>query len=284
MSWPFTTLRILYPLLSLFSLIIISLLSAWVSSTNSFSTSFDSYYKQITNKPFHSSPNFPMEIYFGFIFSIISLIFSTVLSFPKISRKFGYKVFVYLTVTFLSIVWFIISIVILVRVNNGSIIDSKNMTDQLQEEVHELQTDYSSEEAIPDTDNLLSFGKAITALGWVQFLCWTFVKVILAHIRSRKWTKKDRNKKITIISQYDQYDKDAKMLNTPAILKEIDELVRNPQIAHTTKDPSSKSPVVELNLQLTKNTTTTYSLDPASFTPTQSPDDYFYSRALYDYK
>ncbi|CAI2164936.1 20423_t:CDS:1 [Funneliformis geosporum] len=281
MSWPFTTLRILYPLLSLFSLIIISLLSTWVSSTNSFSTSFDSYYKNITKKQFHSSPNFPIEIYLGFIFSIISLIFSAVLSFPRISRKFGYKVFVYLTNTFLSIVWFLLSILIITRVNNGSIIDSKNITDQLQKEINELHTEYASEEAIPDTDNLLSFGKAITAFGWIQFLGWTLITIILAHIRSRKWTKKDRNKKITIVSQY---DKDAQLLNTPAILKEIDELVRNPQIAHTTKDPSSKTPVMELNLQLTKNTTTTYSLDPASFTPTQSPEVDFYSRALYDYK
>src|SRR3954470_4244939 len=97
MFWPFQTLRILYPVLTLLSLITIFLLSAWVSSTNSFSTSFNSYYNKINNKQENFKINFPVEIYLGFIFSIISFLFTVILCFPSISRKFGYKNFVYLT-------------------------------------------------------------------------------------------------------------------------------------------------------------------------------------------
>ncbi|RIA90327.1 hypothetical protein C1645_823550 [Glomus cerebriforme] len=179
------------------------------------------------------------------------------------SHKFGYKNFVYFTDVILSIFWFVLSIIIVARVNNGSIIDSDNIN-----------------HGVPDADRSLSLGKAITILSWFQFIIWTFTTVLLAHIRSRKWTKKDRNKRITIVSGH--YDQDAKMLNTPAIIKEIDELVRNPQTVQTTKETSSKIPVLELNLSLTENTTTLYSLDPVS-TPSNLEDD-LYSRALFDYK
>jgi len=284
MTWPFTTLRILHPILSLSSLITISLLSAWVSSTSSFFTSFDSYYTKITDKELNSSIKFPTEIYFGFVFSMISFSLSAVLCFPTVSRRFGYTIVVYLADVFLSIFWFLLSIVIVARVNGGSVIDSKGISDQLSQEIIDLQTNYTSEETIPDDDKSLSLGKAITALSWIQFITWTFTTIILAHIRSRKWSKKDQNKRITILSN--SYDKDAKMLNTPVIMKEIDELVRNPQTAQPTKETSSKSPVLELDFQLSKNTTTTYSLDPASFTSNkqQGPEDDFYSAALYDYK
>src|SRR5688500_11722134 len=118
MSWPFQTLRILYPVLTLLSLITIFLLSAWVSSTNSFSSSFDSYYNQINNKQENSTIKFPAEIYLGFIFSIISFLFTAILCFPTISRKFGFKIFIYLIDVILSIFWFVLSILIVARINN----------------------------------------------------------------------------------------------------------------------------------------------------------------------
>lgn len=246
MSWPFQTLRILYPVLTLFSLITILLLSAWVSS---FSTSY-----KVNNS------KFPVEIYLGFIISIITFLFTIFLCFPTISRKFGYKIYVYITDVILSLLWFILSILIVTRINNGSIIDSNNITDQLQ--------------SIPNTDKS-SLGKAITVLSWIQFIFWTFTTIILAYVRSRKWTKKDRNKRINIVSG--SYDQDAKMLNTPAIIKEIDELVKNPQNAQTTKETSSKTPVLELNLSLTTSTTL-YSLDPVSSPPKH--DDELYTIKL----
>src|SRR5438034_2737191 len=95
MSWPFQTLRILYPVLTLFSLITIFLLSAWVSSTNSFFTSLEAINKQLSKE--HSTIKFPAEIYLGFILSIISFLFTVILCFPSISRKFGYIIFVYIT-------------------------------------------------------------------------------------------------------------------------------------------------------------------------------------------
>ncbi|EXX54803.1 hypothetical protein RirG_231240 [Rhizophagus irregularis DAOM 197198w] len=239
MSWPFQTLRILYPVLTLLSLITIFLLSAWVSSTNSFSSSFDSYYNQINNKQENSTIKFPAEIYLGFIFNVI-----------------------------LSIFWFVLSILIVARINNGSIIDPNNITIQLNEKINELQI----KEGIPDTNKSLLLGKAITILSWIQFLTWTFTTIILAHIRSRKWTKKDRNKRINIVSG--SYDQDAKMLTTPSIIKEIDELVKNPPNAQTTiEETSSKTPVLELNLSLTTNTTL-YLLDPVS-SPPKNDDELF---------
>ncbi|CAB4397860.1 hypothetical protein RhiirA1_407729 [Rhizophagus irregularis] len=268
MSWPFQTLRILYPVLTLLSLITIFLLSAWVSSTNSFSSSFDSYYNQINNKQENSTIKFPAEIYLGFIFSIISFLFTAILCFPTISRKFGYKIFIYLIDVILSIFWFVLSILIVARINNGSIIDPNNITIQLNEKINELQI----KEGIPDTNKSLLLGKAITILSWIQFLTWTFTTIILAHIRSRKWTKKDRNKRINIVSG--SYDQDAKMLTTPSIIKEIDELVKNPPNAQTTiEETSSKTPVLELNLSLTTNTTL-YLLDPVS-SPPKNDDELF---------
>lgn len=268
MSWPFQTLRILHPILTLLSLITIFLLSAWVSSTNSFSASFDSHYNKINNKQENSTIKFPAEIYLGFIFSIISFLFTAILCFPTISSKFGYKIFIYLIDVILSIFWFVLSILIVARINNGSIIDPNNITDQLYEKINEFQT----EEGIPDTNKSLTLGKAITILSWIQFLTWTFTTVILARIRSRKWTKKDRNKRINIVSG--SYDQDAKMLTTPSIIKEIDELVKNPPNAQTTKEEtSSKTPVLELNLSLTTSTTL-YLLDPVS-SPPKNDDELF---------
>ncbi|GBB87444.1 hypothetical protein RclHR1_13900007 [Rhizophagus clarus] len=267
MSWPFQTLRILYPVLTLFSLITILLLSAWISSTNSFSTSFDSYYNKVNNKQENSTIKFPAEIYLGFIISIITFLFTAILCFPSISHRFGYKIYVYITDVILSLFWFVLSILIVARVNNGSIIDTNNINDQLYEKINELPT----KEGIPSTDKLLSLGKAITVLSWIQFIFWTFTTIILAHVRSRKWTKKDRNKRINIVSG--SYDQDAKMLNTPAIIKEIDDLVKNPQTVQTTKETSSKTPVLELNLSLTTSTTL-YSLDPVSSPPKHDDDLY----------
>jgi hypothetical protein len=268
MSWLFQTLRILYPVLTLLSLTTIFLLSAWVSSTNSFSTLIDSQYNKINNKQESSTIKFPVEIYLGFIFSIISFLFTVILCFPTISRKFGYKIIIYILDVILSIFWFVLSIIIVARINNGSIIDSNNITGQLNEKISELQT----KEGIPDTNKSLSLGKAITVLSWIQFIIWTFTTIILAHIRSRKWTKKDRNKRINIVSG--SYDQDAKMLNTPAIIKEIEnELVKNPQNAQITKETSSKTPVLELNLSLTTNTTL-YSFDPSSSPPKNDEELY----------
>ncbi|CAG8468337.1 4343_t:CDS:2 [Acaulospora morrowiae] len=229
MSWPFKTLKVLYPFQALFSLLVISLLSGWVSITKSYIYDYESSLK----KPI--SLGLPGDAYTSFVLAFISFIIAGVLCIPNVMRKFGYTLYIFFADLLLASLWLSNAIYISVKANSGSIIDSVNViTANVGSSVNSFSLDQQQQEM---ASNL---GRAILSFEWINFVLWSATTIILYHVRSRRWlNRNDDNRRITICSSYhvdlNSDDQDAKMLTTPKIIKKIDDMLKNPQSVKQSK-------------------------------------------------
>ncbi|CAG8432759.1 492_t:CDS:1 [Diversispora eburnea] len=270
------TLKILYPLQVIISLAIIILLSAWVTTTESYVHDYDG-----KSNPIH----LPGDLYTNFVLGSISIITAISLTIPNITRRFGYSIFALSMDIMLALSWLIVAIYTTARATNGSFIDSNVI----------MKINFGSNfegkggEWINKRAVATKLGCSILALEWITFITWTILSIILFRVRSRRWANKnsEQNKRITICSSYnDSFDEDdAKMLTTPKIKQKIDDLLKNPESTKQSNrvstimnsNNSEKKPIVEMNSNINSSTTKTYSLTNSS---TFSPD--YYTIALND--
>ncbi|CAG8613571.1 23643_t:CDS:1 [Cetraspora pellucida] len=196
------------------------------------------------------STNLSSDVYATFVFSSISLLVAITLSIPSIVRKFNYTFYVLIIKIILTILWFIISIIIIAKSNNESVLDPNFVQD-------------------------INLGCAIGVFIWINFVTWSISTILHFKIRSREcYNKRDINKKIIIHStNYSRnsfyYDQDAKVLTTPKIIKEIDEMIKNPETIQQSNQnsiTSEKQPIVEWDYSLSNTNTTTYTLVNTSST------------------
>ncbi|RHZ49982.1 hypothetical protein Glove_508g35 [Diversispora epigaea] len=282
MSWPFMTLKILYPFQIIISLTIIILLSAWVVTTESYIHIYDGNSNKI---------HLPEDLYMNFVLGSISIIAATALTIPNITRRFGYSIFILFMDIVLTLSWLTIAIYTTAKATNGSFIDSNHiMKINISSNFQEKGGEWVTKRAVAS-----KLGYSILALEWITFTTWTILSIILFHVRSRRWINKksEQNKRITICSSYnDPLDEDdAKMLTTPKIKQKIDDLLKNPE---TTKQSnristivksnnSNKKPIVEMNSNINSSTTKTYSLTNSStFSPAENVTRDYYTIALND--
>ncbi|CAG8832179.1 15192_t:CDS:1, partial [Racocetra persica] len=189
------------------------------------------------------SNNLPSDVYATFVFSTLSLLASIILSIPSIVRKFNYTFHVLISKIILTILWFIIAIIIIAKANNESIIDVNFVKD-------------------------INLGRAIGVFIWINFVTWSISTILHLKMRSREnlTKKRDISKKIIIQStNYSRnsfyYDQDAKVLTTPKIIKEIDDMIKNPEmILQQSNQNSEKQPIAELDYSISNTNTTTYTL------------------------
>ncbi|CAG8445873.1 3668_t:CDS:1 [Dentiscutata heterogama] len=196
------------------------------------------------------STNLPSDLYVTFVSSSLSLLVTIVLSIPSVTRKFGYTFYFLITKLILSILWFIIAILIIVRANNGSILDPNFVVD-------------------------IGFGCAIGVFIWINFVSWSISTILHIRIRDNRGLRKNIDKRIIIQStNYSRnsfcYDQDAKVLTTPKIIKEIDDLIKNPETIQNSNrndqtsisdvDNIEKQPIAELDYSHSNTNTTTYTL------------------------
>ncbi|CAG8537625.1 2658_t:CDS:1 [Dentiscutata erythropus] len=219
------------------------------------------------------STNLPSDLYATFVSSSLSLLVTIILSIPSVTRRFGYTFHFLITKLILSILWFIIAIIIIVKANSGSILDPNFVVD-------------------------IRLGCAIGVFIWINFVSWSVSTILHIRIRDNRGLKKNIDKRIIIESiNYSRnsfcYDQDAKVLTTPKIIKEIDDLIKNPETTQNSNqndqvfisdvDDLEKHPIAELDYSLSNTNTTTYTLvntsnTERSFVPAQQisvKNDYF---------
>ncbi|KAF0408018.1 hypothetical protein F8M41_008658 [Gigaspora margarita] len=210
------------------------------------------------------STNLPFDVYVTFVSSPLSLLVAIIFSIPSVARKFGYTFCVLITKLILAILWFTISVIIIVKANSESILDSNFVFD-------------------------IRLGCTIGVFIWINFVSWTVSTILHFKIQCNSGLKKKVDKRIIIQSNYSRnsfcYDQDAKVLTTPKIIKEIDDLIKNPETKNLNRNSlkSEKKPIAELDNSLSNTNTTTYTLvntsnNERSFVPAQQvavTNDYF---------
>ncbi|CAG8741632.1 hypothetical protein C2G38_2054561 [Gigaspora rosea] len=211
------------------------------------------------------STNLPSDVYVTFVSSPLSLLVAIILSIPSVARKFGYTFYVLIINLILAILWFTISVIIIVKANSKSILDANFVFD-------------------------IRLGCTIGVFIWINFVFWTVSTILHFKVQCNSSLKKKVDKRIIIQStNYSRnsfcYDQDAKVLTTPKIIKEIDDLIKNPETKNLNRNSlkSEKKTITELDNSLSNTNTTTYTLvntsnNERSFVPAQQvavTNDYF---------
>ncbi|CAG8475376.1 9486_t:CDS:2 [Ambispora gerdemannii] len=146
----------------------------------------------------------PIDIYLTFALGFITLILSGAVCVPKISRSYGFQHGLLIINGLLSLFWLADSILIVLRADNGSMIDKYFIDTQIFNNTfydHKYDTDPSYEKKLQEITVL---GTIVMVMSWLQFFLLALTIVV-------KFTEKQQDD-----DHPSSYDKDAPELDMEA--------------------------------------------------------------------